>query len=69
MLQTERNRWQSRARAALRASGRTLHTGGHYLRRSLKGYLEIVSELEAPLRDTLALCQRPETALALELHR
>jgi hypothetical protein len=66
MLQTERNRWQYRARAALRASGRTLRTGGHYLLRSLKGYLEVASDLEVPLRETLALCQRQETALALE---
>jgi transposase len=69
MLQTERNRWQYRARAALRASGRTLRTGGHYLRRSLKGYLDVASDLEAPLRETLALCQRQETALALELRQ
>ena len=69
LQQTERNRWQYRARAALRASGRTLRTGGHYLRRSLKGYLEVASDLEAPLRETLALCQRQETALALELRQ
>jgi transposase len=67
MLQTERNRWQYRARAALRASGRTLRTGGHSLRRSLKGYLEVAIDLNAPLRETLALCQRQEASLALEL--
>ncbi len=69
MLQAERNRWQYRARAALRASGRTLRTGGHYLRRSLKGYLAPASDLEAPLRETLALCQRQEVSLGLELRR
>src|SRR5215469_948611 len=35
MLQAERNRWQYRARAALRGCGRRVRTGKHHLRRSL----------------------------------
>jgi transposase len=69
MLQAERNRWQYRARAALRASGHRLRPGGHYLRRSLQGYLGAASDLEAPLRETLGLCQRQEASLATELRR
>jgi transposase len=69
MVQAERNRWQYRARAALRASGRRLRTGGHYLRRALKGCLEGTSDLDASLRETLALCMRQEASLATELRR
>lgn len=69
MLQVERNRWQYRARAALRGSGRTMRTGGHYLRRSLKAYLEVDGGLAPDLRELLALCQRQQAALGLELVR
>ena len=67
MLQAERNRWQYRARAALRGCGRRVRTGKHHLRRSLKAYLEVDCGLAGDLRELLALCQRQETSLSLEV--
>jgi transposase len=69
MLQAERNRWQYRARAALRGCGRKVRTGKHHLRRSLKAYLEVDCGLAGDLCELLALCQRQEASLSLELRR
>jgi len=67
MVQSDRNRWQYRARACLRASGFTPRLGAHYLRKSMPSYLAEDSALEASRRPMLELCQRQEVALAAEL--
>ncbi len=67
MVQRDRNRWQYRARACLRASGHTPRPGAHYLRKSLPGYLAAGSGLEESRREMLELCQRQEDSLAAEL--
>jgi transposase len=69
MIQRDRNRWQYRARAALRASGYKVRTGGHYLRRALDQLLASELGIDAHLLDLLELCQRQESSLGLELRR
>jgi transposase len=67
VVQSDRNRWQYRARACLRASGFTPRLGGHYLRKSMPDYLTVDSGLEESRREMLGLCQRQEASLAAEL--
>jgi transposase len=69
VIQIDRNRWQYRARAALRASGYRIKTGGHWLRKVLDELLATPNGIDAYLNDTLELCQRQEAALSLELRR
>ena len=69
MLQTDRNRWQVRARCALRASGYKVRTGGHYLRTALDQLLASPQGIDGHLSDLLELCQRQEAALSLELRQ
>jgi transposase len=66
MIQSERNRWQVRARCALRASGYKVRTGGHALRTALDELLASPQGIDGHLGDLLELCQRQEAALALE---
>jgi transposase len=69
MIQVDRNRWQYRARSALRASGHKVRTGGHYLRAALDELLASGQGIDAHRVDLLELCQRQESALGLELRR
>ena len=69
MIQTDRNRWQNRARSALRASGYKIRTGGHYLRTALDQLLASSQGIDGHLGDLLELCQRQEASLSLELRR
>jgi transposase len=69
MIQTDRNRWQYRARCALRASGVKVRTGGHYLRKVLDQLLTSPQGMDGHLSDLLELCQRQEAALSLELRQ
>jgi transposase len=69
MIQTDRNRWQYRARSALRASGYKVRTGGHYLRTALEQLLASPQGIDGHLGDLLELCQRQEAALSLELRQ
>jgi transposase len=66
MIQGERNRWQVRARCALRASGYKVRTGGHALRTALDELLASPQGIDGHLGDLLELCQRQEAALSLE---
>jgi transposase len=67
MVQADRNRWQYRARACLRASGHAPRLGGHYLGKSLPGYLAADGGLAESRRAMLELCQRQEASLAAEV--
>jgi transposase len=68
MLQSDRNRWQYRARACLRAWGLTPRAGAHYrCHKAMPGYLAEDSGLEASRCQMLALCQRQEASLAAEV--
>lgn len=69
MIQTDRNRWQVRARCALRASGYKVRTGGHSLRKALDQVLASPQGIDGHLGDLLELCQRQEAALSLELRQ
>jgi transposase len=69
MIQTDRNRWQYRARCALRASGVEVRTGGYYLRKVLDELLASPQGIDGHLADLLELCQRQEAALSLELRQ
>jgi transposase len=69
VIQTDRNRWQYRARAALRASGTRTKTGRTRLRKTLDELLATPNGIDAHLNDTLELCQRQEAALSGELRR
>lgn len=57
-IQTDRNRWQYRARCALRASGYKVRTGGYYLRTALDQILASPQGIDGHLGDLLELCQR-----------
>lgn len=67
MIQTDRNRWQYRARCALRASGYKVRTGGYSLRKVLDELLASPQGIDGHLADLLELCQRQEAALSVEL--
>jgi transposase len=69
MIQTDRNRWQYRARCALRASGYKVRTGGPSLRTALDQILASPQGVDGHLGDLLELCQRQERALSLELRQ
>jgi transposase len=69
LILTDRNRWHYRARAALRASGHKVRTGGLWLRRALEGLLVSPNGIDAHLFDLLELCQRQEVELSSELRR
>jgi hypothetical protein len=69
MVQTDRNRWQYRARCALRASGVQVRTGAHSLRKVLDQLLTSPQGIDGYLNDLLELCQRQEAALSLELRQ
>jgi transposase len=69
MIQRDRNRWQYRARAALRGSGYKIRTGGNYLRKALDSLLSTTLGADAQLVELLELCQRQEGSLTLELAR
>jgi transposase len=63
MIQTDRNRWQYRARCALRASGYKVCTGGHSLRRALQELLTSPQGNDGPLGD-LEVLRRAATRCA-----
>lgn len=67
MIQVDRNRWQYRARSALRASGYKVRTGGHYLGRALDQLLASPNGIDSHLLDLLELCQRQQSSLSFEL--
>ena len=69
MIQTDRNRWQYRARSALRASGYKVRTGGRHLRAALEELLASVHGIDSRLLELLELCQRQEASLSFELKR
>jgi transposase len=69
MIQTDRNRWQYRARSALRASGYPVRTGRHHLRAALEELLASVHGIDSHLLELLELCQRQEASLSFELKR
>ena len=55
MIQVDRNRWQYRARSALRASGHKVRTGGHYLRAALDRLLKSPYGIDTHLLELLEL--------------
>lgn len=63
----DRVRWQHRARAALRASGRYVRPGNSQLRTALAPVLESSLETDAEVGKMLELCQRQQAALSVEL--
>jgi transposase len=69
MIQRDRNRWQYRARAALRGSGYKIRAGGHSLRKALDSLLSTTLGADAQRVELLELCQRQEGSLTLELAR
>jgi transposase len=70
LLPAEHNRWRHRARAYLRAAGCRAARGAAALRTALRGEGQPATASSVPLlADTLALCQRQETVLRLELQR
>jgi transposase len=69
MIQTDRNRWQYRARSALRASGYKVRAGGRYLTTALDQLLASPDGIDSYLFDLLELCQRQQTSLSFELKR
>jgi hypothetical protein len=69
MIQTDRNRWQYRARSALRASGYKVRAGGRHLRAALEELLASVHGIDSHLLELLELCQRQEASLSFELKR
>jgi transposase len=69
MIQTDRNRWQYRARSALRASGYKVRTGGRHLRAALEELLASLHGIDSRLLELLELCQRQEASLSFELKR
>lgn len=69
MIQTDCNRWQYRARCALRASGYTVRAGRHYLRTALHQLLSPPQGVDGFLGDLMDLCQRQGVALSRGLGR
>ena len=69
VIQRDRNRWQYRARAALRGSGYKIRTGGHSLRKALDSLLSTTLGADVQRIELLELCQRQEGSLTLELAR
>jgi transposase len=67
IVQRDRNRWQYRARAMLRAHGLRTRTGGHYLRKYIDQLLEHPDGIETELLESLGLCERFITMLDEEL--
>jgi transposase len=67
VVQRDRNRWQYRARAFLRAEGVRTRTGGHYLRKRVDELLEHPNGVESELLESLGLCERSMTMLGEEL--
>ncbi len=67
MVQRDRNRWQYRARAALRGHGHRTRSGGSYLRKLVDGLLEHPDGIDTELRQALGLCERFITMLDEEL--
>jgi transposase len=68
-LKAEHNRWRSRARAYLRAAGCPAARGAAALRTALRRGDQAENASMTALADSLALCQRQEAALRLELQR
>jgi transposase len=68
-LKAEHNRWRYRARAYLRAAGCPAARGAAALRTALRQGDQPASPSTIGLADGLALCQRQEAALRLELQR
>jgi transposase len=66
-VQRDRNRWQYRARASLRAHGHQVRSGGTSLRKFVDGMLEQPEGIETELLDSLGLCERMMTMLGEEL--
>ncbi len=67
IVQRDRNRWQYRARAFLRAEGRRVTTGGHHLRKQVDRLLEHPDGVDTTLLESLGLCERLITVLTEEL--
>ncbi len=68
-LKAEHNRWRYRARAYLRAAGCPAARGAAALRTALRRGDPSENDRATWLTDSLALCQRQEAALRLELQR
>jgi transposase len=70
LLQAEHKRWRCRARAYLRAAGCPAPRGAGALRMALRrGTPPATGDVVPLLADAVALCQRQEGALRLELQR
>ena len=69
LLKAEHNRWRYRARAYLRAAGCPAARGAAARRTALRGGGQPENASVPLLPDAVALCQRQETALRLELER
>jgi transposase len=69
VLKAEHNRWRYRARAYLRAAGCPAARGATALRAALRPRDQPANDRVPWLADSLALCQRQEAALRLELQR
>lgn len=66
-IQRDRNRWQYRARAALRAHGHRTRPGGSSLRKLVDQMLEHPDGIDTELQESLGLCERFMTMLGEEL--